>query len=241
MGFGQVHSVRRGIVARFTAGGGCRALLIAAAPRVAVAAGLLGLLWLPASGGTVQPGAKAEPGEARVTVDLRHGWRFRQGDDLSDVPGAAFDDSQWSRVELPHTWNRLGNEGTERSALTNAVQGVGWYRLRFRAPPSRTAKHYFLQFDGVGAIADVWMNGHYLGKHAGAFSRFRFDATAAMTPSGENLLVVKADNSRRQPGSTTENVIPLSGDFFVFGGIYRSASLIATDEVHVDMLDFGGP
>ena len=121
------------------------------------------------------------------------------------------------------------------------MQGVGWYRLRFRTPPSPAARRYFLQFDGVGAIADVWMNGHYLGKHAGAFSRFRFDASAAMNPSGENLLVVKADNSRPQPGSTTENVIPLSGDFFVFGGIYRGVALIATDFVHVDMLDFGGP
>jgi beta-galactosidase len=210
------------------------------ARRLAVVAALLALLCLPASGGTAQPDAKTEPGPARVSVDLSHGWRFRQGDD-SDVPSGGFDDSQWSQVELPHTWNRLGNEGTERSALTNAVQGVGWYRLRFRTPPSRSAKRYFLQFDGVGAIADVWLNGHYLGKHAGAFSRFRFDASAALNPSGENLLVVKADNSRPQPGSTTENVIPLSADFFVFGGIYRSVALIATDLVHVDMLDFGGP
>ena len=176
-----------------------------------------------------------------MSVDLSHGWRFRQGDDFGDVPSGRFDDSQWSQVELPHTWNRVGNEGTERSALSNAVQGVGWYRLRFRTPPSRTARRYFVQFDGVGALADVWMNGHYLGKHAGAFSRFRFDASAAMNPSGENLLVVKADNSRPQPGSTTENVIPLSADFFVFGGIYRGVALIATDLVHVDMLDFGGP
>ena len=85
------------------------------------------------------------------------------------------------------------------------------------------------------------MNGHYLGKHAGAFSRFRFDASAALKPSGQNLLVVRADNSRPQPGSSTENVIPLSGDFFVFGGIYRGVALIATDPVHVDLLDYGGP
>jgi beta-galactosidase len=180
-------------------------------------------------------------GAPRVLMDLSHGWRFRQADSLSGVESGAFDDSQWTQVELPHTWNRIGNEGTERSPLTNDVQGVGWYRLRFRAPPASTMRHYFLQFDGVGAIAEVWLNGHYLGKHAGAFSRFRFDASAAIRPSGENLLVVKADNSRPQPGSTTENVIPLSGDFFVFGGIYRSVTLIVTDLVHADMLDYGGP
>ena len=48
-------------------------------------------------------------------------------------------------------------------------------------------------------------------------------------------------NSRPQPGSTTQNVIPLSGDFFMFGGIYRSAALIVTQPVPLDLLDFGGP
>jgi beta-galactosidase len=85
------------------------------------------------------------------------------------------------------------------------------------------------------------VNGHYLGKHAGVFSRFRFDASAAIDPSSENLLVVKADYSRPQPGSSTEHVISLSGDFFMFGGIYRSVKLIVTDPVHADMLDYGGP
>jgi beta-galactosidase len=186
-------------------------------------------------------GGPVEPGEPRASMDLSRGWRFRQADGLSEVQSGAFDDSQWTLVDVPHTWNRIGNEGTERSALTNAVQGVGWYRLRFKTPASSAMRRYFLQFDGVGVIADVWLNGHYLGKHAGAFSRFRFDVSAAIKPSGENLLVVRADNSRPQPGSSTENVIPLSGDFFVFGGIYRGVALIATDPLHVDMLDYGGP
>jgi beta-galactosidase len=211
---------------------------------VAAAAGLLAVLCRPLPLGAAPragSGAPVESGEPRVSVDLSHGWRFRQADGLSDVQSRAFDDSQWSSVDVPHTWNRIGNEGAERSPLSNSVQGVGWYRLRFAAPASSAPRRYFLQFDGVGAIADVWLNGHYLGKHAGAFSRFRFDASAAITPSGENLLVVRADNSRPQPGSSTENVIPLSGDFFVFGGIYRGVALIATDPVHVDMLDYGGP
>ena len=180
-------------------------------------------------------------GVPRASMDLSHGWRFRQEAGLAGVERSEFDDSQWTGVDLPHTWNRIGNEGAERSPLTNTVRGVGWYRLRFTAPPSSTARRYFLQFDGVGAIADVWLNGRYLGRHAGAFSRFRFDASAAIKPSGDNLLVVRADNSRPQSGSSTENVIPLSGDFFVFGGIYRSVTLIATDLVHADMLDYGGP
>ena len=177
----------------------------------------------------------------RLAAPLDAGWRFTQASDLSGVEAPTFDDARWSRVEVPHTWNRIGNDGTERSPLSNNVQGVGWYRLHFKPPRAAAGSRYFLQFDAVGAVADVWLNGQYLGKHSGAFSRFRFDASSSIKPSGDNVLVVKADNSRPQPGASTENVIPLSGDFFVFGGIYRKVSLIVTRPVHVDLLDLGGP
>jgi beta-galactosidase len=173
-------------------------------------------------------------------LELDQGWRFKQVSGLSGAERSTFDDSDWARVDIPHTWNRLGNEGIERSPVSNTVQGAGWYRLRFRTPVTPGASRYFLQFDGVGAATDVWLNERYLGRHAGAFSRFRFDASASINQSGDNLLVVKADNSRPQPGSITQSVIPLSGDFFIFGGIYRSVALIITRSVHVDMLDFGG-
>jgi beta-galactosidase len=179
--------------------------------------------------------------DARRIVPLDTGWRFQQAQGLLGVEARAFDDTRWTSVDVPHTWNRLGNDGIERSSLSNDVQGVGWYRLHFRTPRVAADSRYFLQFDAVGAIADVWLNGEYLGKHQGAFSRFRFDASSLIKASGDNLLVVKADNSRPQPGASTQDVIPLSGDFFVFGGTYRNVALIATQPVHVDLMDFGGP
>ncbi|MGI4879482.1 MAG: glycoside hydrolase family 2 TIM barrel-domain containing protein [Janthinobacterium lividum] len=84
------------------------------------------------------------------------------------------------------------------------------------------------------------MNGVELGRHQGGFSRFRFDATAALRLNASNVLAVKVDNSKPEPGSTTANVLPLTGDFFVYGGLYRPVSLIATNAVHLDMLDAGG-
>lgn len=176
--------------------------------------------------------ALAEAQDARETQSLNSGWSFRQ-----ESGGPA----HWTTVNVPHTWNRIGNAGTQRSSLSNDVQGVGWYRLHFRARPAAPQSRYFLQFDGVGAIADVWLNGAYLGRHSGAFQRFRFDVSSAIKSSGDNLLVVKADNTRPDSGSSTQDVIPLSGDFFVFGGIYRQVALIITPSTHVDMLDFGGP
>jgi beta-galactosidase len=91
-------------------------------------------------------------------------------------------------------------------------------------------------------VTDVWLNGKHLGQHKGAFARFRFDATDALKFGGDNLLVVRADNSKAQtPGSPTAEVIPISGDWPMYGGLYRSVALVLTHAVHVDMLDFGGP
>ena len=182
----------------------------------------------------------AASAQAHDERGLNSGWKVKQDNSLTGVEAPTFDDSAWQGVDLPYTWNHIGNPGVVRSTTSNNTQGVGWYRLNFKAPAA-TGKHYFLQFDGVGEIADVWLNGQYLGKHIGAFQRFRFDATKALKAGGDNVLVVKADNTRPAPGASTQDVIPLSGDFFIHGGIYRPVSLITTDAVHVDLMDFGGP
>jgi beta-galactosidase len=178
---------------------------------------------------------------SRTAVALDHGWRFLEAPGDKDNAKPGFDDSAWKSADLPHTWNHLGGREDGSAKTLDAYKGAAWYRLNFKAPVAAKGSRFFLQFDGVGAVADVWLNGHYLGKHEGAVSRFRFDATAAIVAGKDNLLAVKADNSTPAPGSTTAHVIPLSGDFFVHGGLYRGVSLIVAPPVHVDLMDFGGP
>ena len=177
----------------------------------------------------------------RIVLPLAQDWRFRLGAETADAARPDYDDSGWSRVDLPHSWNRIGEYRLQRSAGTANAQGVGWYRLALdgaRLPPGR---RYVLQFDGVGNVADVWVNGTHVGRHAGAFSRFRFDITAALRRTGRNVIAVLADNNKPEPGSATEHVIPLLGDFFIHGGLYRPVSLIAVEDAHVDLLDHAGP
>ncbi len=176
----------------------------------------------------------------RKIIALDKGWRFAKAGTESGQQAPQFSDAAWQKVDLPHTWNRIGGPQGQAYA-SDAYSGPAWYRLSFETPKAGEAERYFLQFDGVGTIADVWLNGHYLGKHEGAFARFRFDATGAMLRGKQNILAVKADNSIPAPGSTTASVIPLSGDFFKHGGIYRNVSLIVTSPQHIDLMDFGGP
>ena len=193
-------------------------------------------------GESVQPAQSAPPAQpARRAMELTSNWRFRLGEAPAEVTTQNFDDSGWESVTVPHTWNRLGEAGVARTAATNNQRGIGWYRLRFAAPAAQGTQRSFLQFDAAGSLADVWLNGTKLGTHAGAFSRFRFDVTDVLHAHESNLLVVKADNTKPAPGVRTQDIIPLDGDFFVHGGLYRGVSLITTNALHMDLLDYAGP
>ncbi|WP_293647434.1 glycoside hydrolase family 2 protein [Sphingopyxis sp. RIFCSPHIGHO2_12_FULL_65_19] len=176
-----------------------------------------------------------------MTTDLAEGWQFRFDDGLTSETATALPDGEWQVVALPHTWNRLGEYRIGRTAATDNRQGTGWYRLRLdgaRLPPGR---RHVIEFDAVGNLADLWVNGRHVGCHAGAFSRFRFDLTDVLDLSAPNILLLRADNSKPEPGSATQHIIPLDGDFFIHGGIYRPARLLHVAPSHIALDDHGGP
>lgn len=184
--------------------------------------------------------------DARTTLELAQGWSFHQGD-VEGLPAEPASLDGWTPVSVPHTWNRVGHyipdpdSHINRTENINKHQGPGWYRLDLTAPSGFAGKRAWLQFDAASRIAEVWLNGQRLGDHKGSFSRFRLDATAALKPGQRNTLLVRVDNTPASAGSATADTLPLAGDFFIHGGLYRPVSLIATDPVHIDMLDHGGP
>ncbi|WP_076068525.1 glycoside hydrolase family 2 [Sphingomonas montana] len=188
------------------------------------------------------PAALPAQASRRSEVILADGWRFHLGDVKGDGTAVGYDDSRWQPVAVPHSWNKVGSYAVTRRPDANVTRGVGWYRLRFTPPRGAGAggRRVHLQFDAASIVADVWVNGRKVGRHEGAFSRFRVDATDVVRP-GENILTVRVDNSKPVPGSPTEFVVPISGDFFMYGGLYRPVSLIVTEAAHIDLLDHGGP
>ncbi|MBD9729471.1 glycoside hydrolase family 2 protein [Streptomyces caniscabiei] len=168
--------------------------------------------------------------DPRVWIHLNTGWRFIR----SDVAGAqapGFNDSGWTSVNTPHTWN--ATDGAD--GANNYYRGVGWYRRHYAVPSTMAGKRLYLQFAGVNQVADVWVNGTYLGQHKGGYSRFRFDATAVLVPGQDNVIAVKVTNTR------DTNIAPVGADYTFQGGIYRNVSLWAVDDLHVRMTDYAGP
>lgn len=183
--------------------------------------------------------------EARVVMPLSGAWRFVGADAGADAARPEFADADWATVSVPHTWNRVGyyhhdQGGTNSAQTVSKKQGVGWYRTRFDAPADLATRKTWIEFDAASRVAQVWLNGQLLGEHRGGFSRFRLDAGAALKPGQSNVLAVRVDNTQPAAGSSTADVLPLFGDFFVHGGLYRPVRLVSTARLHIDMQDFGG-
>jgi beta-galactosidase len=188
----------------------------------------------------------------RVEVNdatLNKGWKFFKDAAKSTAAEAAdFDDTNWEPVNLPHTWNNLDGQN---GPTTNPAyfRGVGWYRKIYNAPSALNGKQIYLQFDASAYITDVWINGTKIGQHRGGYAAFRFDITSVLNIGGSNVFAIKVDNSEgvtsgnQMPTTPADmsNVAPLSGDFTMFGGIYRVLHIVATDKLAISPMDFGSP
>ena len=167
--------------------------------------------------------------QSRETSPLDSGWRFKIGE-VSHASGTAFDDRNWETVSLPHNW------GWETAARGESYyRGPGWYRRALDIGTPTPGKRYFVRFGAAGSVADVYLNDTLIGQHRGAFGAFCFEITKHLTQNGSNTLAVHVTNAP-QP-----DIAPLSGDFNVFGGLYRDAQLITTNEICFSLTDHASP
>lgn len=156
-------------------------------------------------------------------VPLDRDWEFYLADSMSDTPAA---DAKWIAVELPHDWAIHGPRAATNpsgGAGGFAPMGIGWYRRTIETPAAACARKAMVQFDGVMAHSDVWLNGHHLGSRPYGYVSFQYDLTPylAPQPGSKNVLLVRADNSE-QPSSR----------FYQGSGIYRHARLLLLPPVH---------
>ena len=96
----------------------------------------------------------------------------------------------WYWVNLPHTWNAIdGQDGGN-----DYYRGTCFYAKEVQKEELPEGEQYYLEFLGVNASADVYVNGNHLDHHDGGYSTWRVNMTDALT-DGKNLIVVAVDNS----------------------------------------------
>ena len=101
-------------------------------------------------------------------------------------------------------------------------EGTVWYRHRFDYTPADPTHRLFLHFGAANYLADVYLNGHKLGRHVGGFTPFAFEVTGLVLPTG-NSLVVRVDNTRHADAVPTVNT-----DWWNYGGLTRDVTLLET-------------
>lgn len=169
--------------------------------------------------------------QSRLVWSINDNWKYLpQGADFAQRPKA--DDSKWETVNIPHTWNAKDPFDDDETSR----RGVSWYRKKIMLDSRFKDKKIFLNFEGAGQVADVYVNGVFAGQHKGGYTAFTFDVTHLIKLNDkpvENLIAVQVNNAQN------DFLPPLSIGYASYGGIYRDAWLVATDKLHFDLLDHG--
>ncbi|GAB3905081.1 glycoside hydrolase family 2 TIM barrel-domain containing protein [Mucilaginibacter boryungensis] len=171
--------------------------------------------------------SKAQNNEGREITPFDKAWLFYQGD-ASGADKTGFADTQWQKIDVPHDWSIFGtydkNNPTGRGG-GYLPAGIGWYRKHFEMDVADAQKLVSIEFDGVMANSDVWINGYHLGKRPYGYISFAYDLTGHLNfgKGKTNIIAVRADNEV-QPASR----------YYTGAGIYRHVRLIVTNPVHIE-------
>jgi len=220
---------------------------------------MLGILLLAAA----LPAISAE----RWTLNFDPGWKFIKADPAGASAGN-FNDAGWANVALPHTYNDTdtfddfslpGHRGEQ-----NQWGGRTWYRKTFSLPENFQGKKVFIEFQAARQVAEVYLNGHFLGVCKTGFTPFGFDLTPWLRSDAPNVLAVMCDNrfmkdppvdesavnpqlseiSAKVNAQIPEDVDQLQADQIPWnnphwhpahGGLYRNVYLHVTDPLHISL------
>ncbi|MEJ2536750.1 MAG: glycoside hydrolase family 2 TIM barrel-domain containing protein, partial [Calditrichia bacterium] len=136
-----------------------------------------------------------------------------------------YNDDGWEDKLLPSVENQIN---AYEQAPEYYEDGV-WYRRKFTVSDSLTGKFTKLVFYAVNYVADVWLNGHYLGYHEGGYTPFAFDVSSSVRTDTVNVLAIRVDNP---PWGTRQDIIPyIVVDWFNYTGIIHDVYLEFTEPV----------
>ena len=135
------------------------------------------------------------------------------------------DDADWEPVIVPGTVNEP----------PNGEEGGAWYRRRFEVPGDWAGRFVTIRFGSANYVADVWLNGTWLGYHEGGSTPFALMAGEALRTGAENVLAVRVHTI---PLGTRNDVIPWGLiDWWNYGGITGPVWLEAAPPAHIARAD----
>ncbi len=142
----------------------------------------------------------APPMSPRATLNFNYDWRFIR-EDVEGAEAPAFDDSKWSTVATPHSFNDVDSFRkliSHGGGDTGTYKGLAWYRKHFKLPADLSGHKVFLEFEGMRQAGDIYLNGRQVGLYENGVTAYGIDITDALQfGTKENVLAVKVDNTTR--------------------------------------------
>lgn len=149
--------------------------------------------------------------------DKKAFFKNRKPTSPSDLVEYDFDSDY--QLTVPGDWN------TQMEKLYY-YEGTIWYKRSFNHKKVSGTKE-ILYFEAVNYHAIVYLNGEKIGEHEGGFTPFQFIVSEQLQ-DGENVLIVKVDNTRKKEAIPTLNM-----DWWNYGGITRSVHIITVPNNYI--------
>lgn len=139
----------------------------------------------------------------------------------------------WTKIAVPSHWEQQGFGSYNYGHDKNKNNEQGQYKYEFSVD-NIDGKKIYIVFEGSMTDTKVMINGKQAGPvHQGSFYSFKYDITDLLKSNSKNLLEVTVDKTSSNP---SVNKAERSGDFWVFGGIYRPVYLEIVPQAFVDRM-----
>ncbi|PQA53455.1 glycoside hydrolase family 2 protein [Siphonobacter curvatus] len=152
---------------------------------------------------------------------LQQGWNFHFAYDVRQKLNNPV-------INVPHTWNA----GEVAAGKMDYTRTAAIYTKTLPLDSAWKDKRLFLYFEGVNSVADVFIDQQWVGNHKGGYTAFCFEITSFIKAGKNPLITVQVSNEYRL------DVLPLTGDFNVYGGIHRPVWLLVKEKNCISPLDF---
>lgn len=199
-------------------------------------------------------GATPVPADAAYSVSLDGNWRFKIEQCLPDEnkevgrrpiktpatfePFYALDYREvgsWHDFAVPGNWEMAGYSPVTHVDPDNAI---GQFRKVFKVPAEWAGRVVKLNFDGVCAGAEIWVNGRPVdvtepswgraNYHESSWTAWQADLTPVVKFGEDNLLAIRVTKN------TQSEDLDSGGGYFYLGGVYRPVTLFSVPKAHIE-------
>ncbi len=126
------------------------------------------------------------PASPREKLNFNFDWKFiRQ--DVGGAEAPAFDDSSWTTVSTPHSFNDVDSFRkiiVHSGGDVGTYKGLSWYRKHFKLPAETAGRKVFIEFEGMRQAGDIYLNGKQVGLYENGINAYGIDITDALAAGG---------------------------------------------------------